>query len=92
VKLAVPVFPELSVALHVIVVVPIGKRLPELGGPHVAVTLPSTASVALAEPYEAVAPEGDVAGMGPTSAGGVTTGSVVSTTSKVALPESLINQ
>ena len=49
VVVAVPVLPALSVALHVTVVEPSGKAEPEAGA-HVAVTLPSTRSDALAAP------------------------------------------
>ena len=44
-NVAAPVFPWPSVALHVTVVCPTAKLLPE-GGLHVAVSVPSTASVA----------------------------------------------
>src|SRR5436190_1196885 len=57
VKDAEPVFPCESVALHVTVVVPTGKLLPD-AGLHVGVSGPSTVSFALAAPYVTAAPPG----------------------------------
>src|SRR5438094_645551 len=76
-KLALPVLPCESVAVHVTVVVPLAKVLPE-GGEQLAEMLPSTASLADAENVTA-APEGTVAGT-VMSEGTETSGGVVSTT------------
>jgi hypothetical protein len=78
VKLALPVLPWLSVAVHTTVVVPIGNMLPE-EGVHVGVSDPSTRSVAVAAPYVTALPLGSVA-ESETFAGGVTLGGVVSRT------------
>src|SRR5919199_6669565 len=78
VKEAEPVFPCESVALHVTVVVPTGKLLPD-GGLHVGVSGPSTTSVAVASPYVTVVPPGLSVEV-ETFEGGVTAGAVVSRT------------
>jgi hypothetical protein len=76
VKDAEPVFPCESVALHVTVVVPTGKVLPD-AGLHVGVSGPSTMSVAVASPYVTAFPPGLSVEV-ETFAGGVTVGGVVS--------------
>src|SRR5207244_10511677 len=78
VKEAEPVLPCASVALHVTVVVPTGKLLPD-GGLHVGVSEPSTMSVAVASPYVTVFPPGSSVEV-VTFAGTVTLGGVVSST------------
>jgi hypothetical protein len=76
---ALPVLLCWSVALHVTLVVPSGKVLPEAGAQE-AGTLPSTMSVADAEPNVTTAPEGPVASAAAGAEGGVTVGGVVSVT------------
>jgi hypothetical protein len=78
VKDAEPVFPCESVAVHVTVVVPTGKVLPE-AGLQVGVREPSTMSVAVASPYVTALPAGSSVEV-ETFAGGVTAGGVVSCT------------
>src|SRR5918911_1538822 len=56
-KLALPVFPCESVAVHVTFVVPTGKLLPD-AGLHVGVSGPSTVSLAVASPYVTAFPPG----------------------------------
>src|SRR5215471_5167476 len=82
VKLAEPVLPWASVAEHVTRVEPIGNAVPD-AGVHVAVTEPSTRSLALAVNVSTL-PPGLVA-ESTRSAGTVTVGGVVSRT--VALNE-----
>jgi hypothetical protein len=78
VKEAEPVFPCESVAVHVTVVVPTGKVLPE-AGLQVGVSAPSTVSLAVAAPYVTAVPPGLSVEV-ETLAGAVTTGGVVSST------------
>jgi hypothetical protein len=83
-KLADPVLPAPSVAEHVTVVVPTEKFDPDPGEQEGA-KLPATASLAEPDPKVTVLPPAlDVDTE--TSAGGVTTGSVVSTTCTVKEP------
>src|SRR5918994_2104593 len=76
-----PVFPALSAAVQVTVVVPIGKISPGVL-PHVTPTGPSTSSSAVAASQVAAAPVGPVAST-VRFAGTVTTGLVTSWTSTV---------
>jgi nitrogen fixation protein len=84
-KLALPLFPDASEAVHVTVVGPNGKKEPD-GGVHEAATVPSTASDADAENVTG-APPGPVAARDRLP-GTLTTGGVVSLTViwKLALP------
>jgi hypothetical protein len=83
-KLAAPVLPCVSVAVHVTVVVPMANVLPD-AGVHVTGSVPSTRSIADAV-YATTAPLGPVAGA-VMLGGTVTTGDVVlkTVTAKVAL-------
>src|SRR5919206_123568 len=83
VKLFCAVFPCVSVAEQVTVVVPTGNLLPE-DGLHVGVREPSTTSVADASPYVTVVPLGSLV-EADAFAGGVTVGGVVSCTVTVPL-------
>ena len=78
VKEAEPVLPCESVAVHVTVVVPTGKLLPD-AGLHVGVSGPSTMSFAVASPYVTVFPPGSSVVV-ETFDGTVTVGDVVSCT------------
>ena len=84
VKLALPVFPCVSVALQVTVVVPTGKLLPEAGA-HVVGSAPLTLSFAVAAGHVTIAvPDGEfVVPLAP--AGTETEGGVVSRTTTVSL-------
>ena len=78
VKVPVPTFPMLSVAVTVTVVVPTGKVLP-LAGAYVSVGVPPMLSVALAPLNGTAVPLKYVAST-VTAPGTLTTGGVVSTT------------
>src|SRR5262245_37063456 len=78
VKDAVPVFPCASVAEHVSVVVPTGNLSPELSGEQVAVSGPSTLSVAVTVKVSTFPVGSAVESV--MSLGTVTTGLVVSCT------------
>ena len=86
-KLALPVFPDASVAEQLTVVVPRAKVEPE-AGEQVAARGPSTRSLAEAV-KEMVAPEGPVAST-VIFAGSVTEGAVVSCTVTLKPPEALL--
>src|SRR5690348_5192437 len=83
VKVAVPVLSLSSLALHVTVVVPIGKLVPDARLQAVG-TVPLTRSVAVAAANVAAAPFGPVAST-VTGPGTVTTGGVVSCTRTLKL-------
>src|SRR6266498_2241570 len=72
-------FPEASVAVHVTVVFPSAKVLPD-AGKQLTVGLGSTVSDAVGAVYDTTAPAGPVASIGPTSACEAIDGAVVSTT------------
>ena len=85
-KLALPVFPCVSVALHVTVVVPIGNVLPE-DGLQLGVSEPSRLSVAVALKLTEVPPGFPVLVV--MSLGTLTTGGVVSLIETVTVNEAL---
>jgi hypothetical protein len=87
-KLAEPVLPAASVAVHATVVEPSANSEPDALS-HVAATLPSTASKADAAPYETGAPAALVASA-VLSPDAVTTGAVVSRTVIVKLAEPVL--
>jgi hypothetical protein len=83
-KLATPVLPWESLALHVTVVCPTEKLLPD-AGLHVAVIVPSTASVAGTGSHVTTAVPDGLLVTPPAPAGTCTTGGVVSRTVTVAV-------